>query len=92
MNEETREDIIKDTLQAKAVSDLGNSISNLSTKMEEGFKGVHARQDTANGRTGTLEKQLLEMRIRFSYNKIIWYSLTTAISIIIALGTYLLTR
>lgn len=32
------------------------SLSRLEKNQEEGFKGVHARQDISNGRLGKLEK------------------------------------
>jgi hypothetical protein len=36
---------------------LVERISNLDTKVTDGFKGVHDRQDKTNGRIGTVENR-----------------------------------
>lgn len=41
--------------------DLGQQIAKLQGTVEEGFKGVHQRQDTTNGRIGKAEIRLNEL-------------------------------
>ena len=81
---------IKDALQAKDIELLQKSIENLNTTMIEGFKGIHLRQDTTNGKVLNNQSGITTLTAKFQYNRIIWYLLTTAVSVIIALGSYIL--
>ena len=70
---------------------VAQRLENLHELVETGFAGVHARQDTTNGKVlkaaediTNLQKQDLEMTAKFQYNRVIWYMLTVCISIIIA--------
>jgi hypothetical protein len=100
----------KDTSQSvtnaildQKLATLADQVTALATTVEKGFQGVHNRQDIANGRTATNEKELALLKAYFEkelatrdakskYNRIIWYILTTAISVIIALGSYILLK
>lgn len=82
--------MIKDALQAKDIDILKSGLIDLTTLVKDGFKGVHERQDTANGRTTKNEEKITDLKFKFNYNRIIWYLFTTAVAIIIALGSYII--
>jgi hypothetical protein len=83
---------VKDALQAKDIELLQKNITELTGVVKEGFSGVHTRQDTTNGRITTNEKELLSLKEKFRYNRIVWYLFTVAVGAIVALVTYLLTN
>ena len=76
---------IKDALQAKDIESLQKNIADLTIVVKEGFTGVHTRQDTTNGRINTNEKELLLLKEKFKYNRIVWYLFTVAVGVIVAL-------
>lgn len=47
---------------------LGQQIAKLQGIVEEGFKGVHARQDVTNGRIGKAEIRLQELEEKERFN------------------------
>lgn len=92
MPRKTDTQIVKDALQAKDIELIQKNITDLNSTVEKGFAGVHARQDTTNGRISTNEKELILLKEKFKYNRIVWYLFTVAVSAIVALITYLLTN
>jgi hypothetical protein len=92
---------VKEALTGRDILDLKASIDTLGQTMAEGFKGVHERQDTTNGKVlkarddiinnkTESDKQISELKSEFKYNRIIWYLFTIAVSVIIALASYIL--
>ena len=81
---------VKDALQAKDIEALQKNITDLTTTVKEGFTGMHTRQDTTNGRITTNEKELLLLKEKFKYNRIVWYLFTVAVGAIVALGMILI--
>lgn len=92
---------IKEALTNRDITDIRSDISSLAATVKEGFHGVHERQDTTNGKVlkagadiienkTAMEKQIEALKAEFKYNKIIWYFFTTAIGVIVALGSYIL--
>jgi hypothetical protein len=69
---------------------LADNLGSLATSVKEGFEGVHARQDKTNGKVITANEDINSLTAKFEYNRIIWYLLTVSISVIIALGSYIL--
>ena len=53
----------------REMDDLKDSIKTLQTSMDTGFTGVHARLDTANGRTRKLETK---MAVVFALGGLVW--------------------
>ena len=82
--------MVKDALQAKDIELLQKSIGELKTSVEVGFKGIHDRQDMTNGKVLKANDDITKLTSKFEYNRIIWYLLTTCVSVIIALGSYIL--
>lgn len=82
--------MIKDALQAKDIDILKQGLTSLDSLIKEGFKGIHERQDTANGRTTKNEVGLTALQFKFNYNRIIWYLFTVAVAAIVGLGSYIL--
>ena len=69
----------------------------LQQSIDTGFAGVHQRQDTTNGKVLkagddiiALQKSDQDLKAQFEYNRIIWYMLTVAISVIVALASFIL--
>jgi hypothetical protein len=94
---------VKDALTGRDILDLKTSIDTLGQTMAEGFKGVHERQDTTNGKVlkarddiienkTQTDKEISELKSEFKYNRIIWYLFTVAVSVIIALGSYIILK
>lgn len=81
---------VKDALQAKDIEILQTSITNLTTAIDNGFKGVHERQDTTNGKVIRANEDITKLTTKFEYNRIIWYLLTVSISLLIAMASYIL--
>jgi len=82
--------IVKDALQAKDIELLQKNITDLTGVVKEGFTGMHTRQDTTNGRITTNEKELMLLKEKFKYNRIVWYLFTVAVGLIVALGMLLI--
>ena len=68
---------------------LLEKINNLHTKIDEGFKGVHFRQDTQNGRIGYVEKDIVDLKIedakicqKLKNERIIWSLVVALVGII----------
>jgi hypothetical protein len=98
----------KDTAQSvtNAILDqklqtLTETVGKLTTTVEKGFEGIHARQDTTNGKVlkagqdiitnrSETETKFADLVATFKYNRIIWYMLTTCVSMIVALASYIL--
>jgi hypothetical protein len=80
----------KEIAQSVTNAILDQKLTTLTETVTSGFKGIHDRQDTTNGRVGNTEKEQLLLKEQFKYNRIIWYLLTTAVSICIALSSYIL--
>jgi len=90
MHRKTDSPSIKEALQARDISDLQKGISDLGKKIDDGFTGVHLRQDTTNGKVLKTQEDITALKAKFQYNRIIWYLLTTAVSMIVALSSYIL--
>jgi hypothetical protein len=82
---------------------LASHVEELARSVKDGFLGVHNRQDVANGRTSTNEKELALLKAfiekefatrdaKSKYNRVIWYTLTTTISVIIALTSFIVLK
>jgi len=82
--------VVENALQAKDIEALTHGLDTLNSTMAEGFKGVHARQDKTNGNVIHAQEDIMALKAKFEYNRIIWYLLTTSISVIIALGSFIL--
>jgi hypothetical protein len=76
---------VKDALQAKDISLLQDAIKDLKALTQAGFDGIHERQNVTNGRISTNEKDLLLLKEKFKYNRIVWYLFTVAVGLIVAL-------
>jgi hypothetical protein len=83
------QDVINAT-QDQAIQLISKTLDGLVKQVADGFGGVHARQDTANGRTGKIEADILLMKQETRYNKVIWYLFTTAVSACGILLTFIL--
>lgn len=92
---------LKVALQAKDIDILKQGLTDLTGLVKEGFKGTHERHDIANGKLGKAGEDIIKNRAEtdlkfvglksdFKYNRIIWYLFTAAISIIIAMASYIL--
>jgi hypothetical protein len=99
MPRKTDPQIVKDALQAKDIDLLQRAIADFRSEVKEGFAGVHARQDTTNGKVLKAGEEIIQLKAdnikrdaKFQYNRIIWYLFTVAIGLIVSLGTYLLTN
>lgn len=82
---------------------LTETVKSLAESVDKGFKGVHDRQDTTNGKVvkagqdiitnrNETDSKIQALRSDFRYNRIIWYMLTTCISIIVGLTSYILLK
>ena len=69
---------------------LADEVHKLTETVGKGFEGVHQRQDTTNGKVLQAKDDIVALKAKFEYNRIIWYMLTTAVSVIIALGSYII--
>lgn len=74
---------VKEALDDRTLQDMGKDVANLSTQITDGFKGIHERQDTTNGRIGTVEKRVDKLEGRGVYEKLIWFLLTTLVGIVV---------
>ena len=73
---------------------LGQQIAELRGVVVEGFKGVHQRQDIANGRTGKVEQRVDKLESDNATSKgrsqgrwRLWLVLSTVAGLVIALLT-----
>lgn len=80
---------VTNAVQSKTIADLQVYLAEMRVEMKEGFKAVHMRQDTANGKILTSEKRLDLNDQKRSYDKLIWYLFTTSIATITFLLTYI---
>jgi len=78
---------------------LSEKIANLSEKIEQGFEGVHKRQDIANNRTSKqeersnrhkklitdLEKTDIKIYAKIKTTRLFWMSMATLVTIIFTL-------
>ena len=92
MPRKTDPQTVKEALQAKDIELVQKGITDLTATVKEGFAGIHTRQDTTNGRISTNEKELLLLKEKFKYNRIVWYLFTVAVGAIVALITFLVTK
>lgn len=76
---------VNEALVSRDINELTNAIKNLDHKVESGFLGVHERQDQTNGKVLKNEQENAALKSQFSYNRIIWYLLTTAVGAIMYL-------
>src|SRR5947208_639010 len=94
---------LKDALTNRDITDIRSDISKLADNVTKGFDGVHQRQDMTNGKVlkagsdivenkTQLDKQIESLKAEFKYNRIIWYMLTVCVSVIIALGSYIVLK
>lgn len=99
---DTSQSVTNATLDLK-LQTLTDTVKALAETVDKGFQGVHARQDTTNGKVlkagndiitnrGETDTKIEKLRSDFKYNRIIWYMLTTAVSVIIALGSYIILK
>lgn len=86
-----------DHTQAVTNAVLAERLDTLTKTVSEGFEGIHQRQDTTNGKVikanddiVTLQRAQDELKSDFKYNRIIWYFLTVAVSVIVALTSYII--
>lgn len=80
---------VKEALQKRDIDDLTH-------ELHEGFKGIHERQDTTNGKVLKNIADISELQtwnklrvVENKYNKLIWYALTLSISTIVGLVSYI---
>ena len=66
---------------------LSNKIDNLTKKVEDGFVGVHSRQDRTNGNISNnkksivkLEKEDIKIKNSVKNTKILWFIITTLVT------------
>jgi len=76
---------------------LAEQLKNLAEAIKEGFSGVHERQDKTNGKVLKAGEDIIQIQkenvardVKFKYNRLIWYLFTISVSLIIALGSYIL--
>lgn len=80
---------------------LDQKLTTLTETVTIGFKGVHERQDMTNGKVlkagndivanqSAADLKFAELLATFKYNRVIWYMLTVCVSMIIALGSYIM--
>jgi hypothetical protein len=81
---------LENMLQAKDIETLSKKIEDLNATMADGFRGVHARQNKTNGNVIHAQEDITTLKAKFEYNRIIWYLLTTSISVVITLVSYIL--
>lgn len=92
---------VKDALQTRDITDLRQSLTELTTLVKEGFAGTHTRQDVTNGKVlkagqdivdlkVETDKKVEALRFRFQYNRIIWYLFTVSLTAIVGLLSYIL--
>lgn len=76
--------------QDKELQEIMRILGNLEGEVREGFKGVHARQDVANGRTAKNESRIMSLELSRAegtgaskttniYRTIIWSLVASAI-------------
>ena len=78
---------VKDALDDKKLTDLALKMSDLSTQMAIGFSAVHTRLDIVNGKTAINSTDIVKLKEKGNYDKIVWLALTTLIGIVIYLAT-----
>lgn len=88
-----------DSTQAVTNATIALRIETLTTTMEKGFTGVHERQDLTNGKVlkarddiDALAKVQASLKAEFKYNRVIWYFLTVAVSVIVALASFIILK
>lgn len=81
---------LREALQKRDIDDLRREII-------EGFKGVHERQDTTNGKVLKNTTDINELKtynqvrmVENRYNKLIWWLCTSAIALVVALASYII--
>jgi len=60
---------VKEVLTDRDISDLKISISNLALEVKRGFDGVHARQDTTNGKVLKAGNDITDLKAERSREK-----------------------
>ena len=73
---------VKEALQARDISDLKNTFSDLKIQIAAGFATTHAKQDQTNGQVQIHDRQIQDIKATFKYHRFIWYILTVAIGAI----------
>lgn len=76
---------------------LDLQLKTLADKVDVGFKGIHDRQDTLNGKVLESQKDIGNLRTahavlqtQFNNSKIIWYLFTAALGLALTFGSYLI--
>ena len=78
-----------DTLLTPIIT-VAQQVAKLQGSVDEGFKGVHLRQDIANGRTAKLETRIMAIEVQHKSEegvikgvKISWSFIVTVLTILI---------
>lgn len=68
----------------------------VSRELQEGFKGVHERQDRTNGRVGATEKDLVVLKTSgqsmHSLQTALWLAITTLVGLVVGLVMFFVQR
>jgi hypothetical protein len=92
MPRKTDPQAVKDALQAKDIENLQKAIDGLTGVVKEGFAGTHARQDKTNGNVTANERELILLKEKFKYNRIVWYLFTVTVGSVVALASYIILK
>lgn len=84
-----KESAIEFALQKREVSEIAREIGILSARMEEGFKGVHARQDLTNGKVIKNQNDIERLRDGRRYTALVWTLFTMMLTSFIGIIVYL---
>lgn len=89
----------KDESQETTNALIAQRIEQLHASVTEGFRVTHEKQNYTNGKVTKAGEDIIELQKadialdnKFKYNKVIWYSLTVSISMIIALSSYIILK
>lgn len=67
---------------------VAKELAILTNAVEEGFKGVHSRQDIANGRISKAEIDIIKLKSNIWYERAMGGLLTTLVGVVV----YFITR
>lgn len=91
---------VTNAVLAERFDTLTKAFESHTETMKAGFAGIHERQDTTNGKVLKAGTDIVEnktatdiaiaaVKAEFKYNRIIWYFLTVAVTVIVSLASYI---
>jgi len=74
---------VLDALQKRDIEELRKDMQATNNAIVEGFKGVHLRQDTTNGKVLKNTEEIAKIKEWRNFEKLTWFLLTTLVGVVV---------